>query len=114
MVRQDLSICCRLTHSLFLLLIEPQIITNCLSCFVIRLSCIAHENLEPCVGECVVGFCAALLGDKVSSGIWFPEEAIVSQEDTAAVLGLAGVGAHTLEVQSDDGLSVGDVWGGEQ
>lgn len=71
----------------------------------------AHENLEPCVGECVVGFCAALLGDKVSSGIWFPEEAIVSQEDTAAVLGLAGVGAHTLEVQSGDGLSVVDVWG---
>mmetsp|Transcript_28401 Transcript_28401/g.43498 ORF Transcript_28401/g.43498 Transcript_28401/m.43498 type:complete len:496 (+) Transcript_28401:114-1601(+) len=74
----------------------------------------AHENLEPCVGECVVGFCAALLGDKVSSGIWFPEEAIVSQEDNAAVLGLAGVGAHTLEVQSDDGLRVGDVWGMKQ
>ncbi len=71
----------------------------------------AHENLEPCVGECVSAFCAALLGGCVQPGIWFPEEAIMSKSDTAAVLGLAGIGAHTLEVSSSDGLQVEDVWG---
>ncbi len=71
----------------------------------------AHENLEPCVGECVSAFCAASLSGNVKPGIWFPEEAIVSKEDTAAVLGLSGVGAHTLEVQSGDGLKYADVWG---
>ena len=71
----------------------------------------AHENLEPCVGECVSGFCAALLSDSVKPGIYFPEEAIVTKEDTARVLGLTGIGAHTLEVNSGDGLRFEDVWG---
>jgi hypothetical protein len=71
----------------------------------------AHENLEPCVGECVSAFCAALLSDSIQPGIWFPEEAIVSKADTATVLGLSGVGAHTLEVSSRDGLQYEDVWG---
>lgn len=71
----------------------------------------AHENLEPCVGECVSAFCSALLSGSVRPGIWFPEEAIVGKEDIAAVLGLSGVGAHTLKVESDDGLQNDDVWG---
>eukprot|EP00979_Chaetoceros_neogracilis_P012816 scaffold3492_cov192-Chaetoceros_neogracile.AAC.1 len=71
----------------------------------------AHENLEPCVGECVTAFSAALLSGSVQPGIWFPEEAIVGKEDIAAVLGLAGVGAHTLEVESSDGLQYENVWG---
>lgn len=58
----------------------------------------AHENLEPCVGECVVAFCSAVLSGKVSPGIWFPEEAITSDEDIVDVLSLASVGAHTTEV----------------
>jgi hypothetical protein len=72
---------------------------------------LAHENLEPCVGECVSAFCSALLSGSVRPGIWFPEEAIVGKEDIAAVLGLSGVGAHTLKVESDDGLQNDDVWG---
>jgi len=71
----------------------------------------AHENLEPCVGECVTAFCAALLGDRVTPGVWFPEEAIVTEEDVSSVLGLSSVGAHTLEVKSSDGLQFEDVWG---
>lgn len=70
-----------------------------------------HDNLEPCVGECVVAFCSAALGGVVEDGVWFPEEAIAGGEDAAAVLGLAGVGAHTLEVESSSGLTKSDVWG---
>lgn len=71
----------------------------------------AHENLEPCVGECVVGFCAALLGEAVQSGIYFPEEAIDDGNDAAQVLQLASIGTHTLEVESNSGLKKEDVWG---
>lgn len=63
------------------------------------------------MGECISAFCAALLSDDVKPGVWFPEEAIISKEDIAAVLGLSGVGAHTLEVHSQDGLQFEDVWG---
>jgi hypothetical protein len=71
----------------------------------------AHKNLEPCVGECVVAFCAAVLSGSVKPGIWFPEEAIDSGADAAAVLDLASIGAHTVEVDSTIGVSVADVWG---
>lgn len=70
----------------------------------------AHENLEPCVGECVVAFCAAALSGRVHGGVWFPEEAIDGGVDASAVLKLAGVGAHTLEV-SGGGLAKQEVWG---
>lgn len=72
---------------------------------------IAHENLEPCVGECVVAFCAALLGDVVAPGVWFPEEALDGESDIAAVLGLAGKNAHTLNVTSSSGLKMKTFWG---
>lgn len=70
----------------------------------------AHENLEPCVGECVVAFCAGLLSSSLSSegknnGVWFPEEAIESEEDVTNVLGKAGKGAHTLLVDGGSNLS---------
>jgi NAD(P)-dependent dehydrogenase (short-subunit alcohol dehydrogenase family) len=71
----------------------------------------AHENLEPCVGECVVAFCSAVLSNKVSPGVWFPEEAITTEQDISDVLSLASVGAHTTDV----GGLVTDtayVWGG--
>jgi len=71
----------------------------------------AHENLEPCVGECVVGFCAAVLGNCVDYGIYFPEEAIEGGEDLAQVLRLTSVGAHTLEVESNSGLTKKEMWG---
>lgn len=73
----------------------------------------AHENLEPCVGECVVAFCSAILSGKVAPGVWFPEEAIAGGEDAVAVLSLASVGAHTKEVSGSKGmeLTFGDVWG---
>jgi hypothetical protein len=29
----------------------------------------AHENLEPCVGECVVAFCSAILSNRVEE-VW--------------------------------------------
>eukprot|EP00551_Chaetoceros_affinis_P007151 CAMPEP_0203668508 /NCGR_PEP_ID=MMETSP0090-20130426/5123_1 /ASSEMBLY_ACC=CAM_ASM_001088 /TAXON_ID=426623 /ORGANISM="Chaetoceros affinis, Strain CCMP159" /LENGTH=431 /DNA_ID=CAMNT_0050532967 /DNA_START=248 /DNA_END=1540 /DNA_ORIENTATION=+ len=70
----------------------------------------AHENLEPCVGECVVGFCAAVLGNCVDYGIYFPEEAIEGGEDLAQVLRLTSVGAHTLEVESNSGLTKKEMW----
>jgi len=70
----------------------------------------AHENLEPCVGECVVAFCAAALSGRVKGGVWFPEEAINGGDDAAAVLKLAGIGAHTLGV-SGEGLLKEEVWG---
>lgn len=38
----------------------------------------AHRDLEPCVGECVAAFAAAILSDEVGvkPGLWFTEEAI--------------------------------------
>lgn len=71
----------------------------------------AHENLEPCVGECVVAFCAAVLTGRVDSGVWFPEEAVEAGDDAAAVLNLASVGAHTVDVHGGLNLSIEDVWG---
>ena len=50
----------------------------------------AHENLEPCVGECIAAFCAAVLTEGVvPPGILFPEEAIAGGADAAAVLGVS-------------------------
>jgi hypothetical protein len=73
----------------------------------------AHENLEPCVGECVVAFCSAILSNRVPAGVWFPEEAIAGGADAVAVLSLASVGAHTTIVNGSSGvnLSMDDVWG---
>jgi len=71
----------------------------------------AHENLEPCVGECVVAFCSAVLSGRVVPGVWFPEEAVDAGEDAASVLNLASVCAHTVEVSGGLGLSKNDVWG---
>jgi saccharopine dehydrogenase-like NADP-dependent oxidoreductase len=68
----------------------------------------AHENLEPCVGECVVAFCAAVLGGAVPPGVHFPEEAIPAGPDLAQVLALASVGAHTEVHVSRDGTSGDD------
>jgi hypothetical protein len=76
----------------------------------------AHENLEPCVGECVAAFCAAVLSEGVvPPGIWFPEEAISGGADAAAVLELASVGAHTVQAESKEiELSCEEVWGRSQ
>jgi hypothetical protein len=73
----------------------------------------AHENLESCVGECVAGLCAAVLSEGVvPPGVWFPEEAIAGGADAAAVLELASVGAHTVQLESSDlDLSCEQVWG---
>lgn len=71
----------------------------------------AHENLEPCVGECVVAFCSAVLSGRVVPGVWFPEEAVNAGEDATAVLNLASVGAHTVDVSGGVDLVVKDVWG---
>lgn len=60
----------------------------------------AHDNLEPCVGECVAAFCCAILSGRVPAGVWFPEEAIVTAADAGAVLNLASVGAHTTTVET--------------
>jgi saccharopine dehydrogenase-like NADP-dependent oxidoreductase len=71
----------------------------------------AHDNLEPCVGECVVAFCCAILSGAVQPGVVFPEQA-VGGADAAAVLGLASVGAHTVQVQGKNiELSKEEVWG---
>jgi hypothetical protein len=70
-----------------------------------------HHNLEPCVGECVVAFCCAVLSGAVQPGVWFTEEGISEGDDTTAVLGLASVGAHTLEVASTLEIRTEDVWG---
>eukprot|EP00980_Cylindrotheca_fusiformis_P030833 scaffold25500_cov132-Cylindrotheca_fusiformis.AAC.1 len=73
----------------------------------------AHENLEPCVGECVVAFCSAILSGRVRPGVWFPEEAIATEQDVADVLSLASVGAHTTDV---GGIVVDkeDIWGSQK
>jgi saccharopine dehydrogenase-like NADP-dependent oxidoreductase len=71
----------------------------------------AHDNLEPCVGECVVAFGCAVLSGAVPPGVMFPEEA-VGGADVAAVLGLASVGAHTVQVKGTNlELSQEEVWG---
>lgn len=73
----------------------------------------AHENLEPCVGECVAAFCAAILSEGVvPPGVWFPEEAISEGGDAATVLELASVGAHTVQVESAGlDMTYDEVWG---
>lgn len=71
----------------------------------------AHENLEPCVGECVTAFAAAALSGSVDDGVWFPEEAMRYGTDTAAVLQLASVGAHTNLVEGTFGGTKEEVWG---
>jgi len=69
-----------------------------------------HDNLEPCVGECVVAFLCAVLGGSVPPGVWFPEQAM--EDDSSAVLSLASVGAHTTTVQARGlELDTRDVWG---
>jgi hypothetical protein len=71
-----------------------------------------HENLEPCVGECVVAFVCACLSGMVPAGVWFSEEAIHEGTDSASILKLASVGAHTTLVQGNGiELSNEDVWG---
>jgi hypothetical protein len=72
-----------------------------------------HENLEPCVGECVTAFCCAILSGAVKPGVWFTEEAIKEGRDAAAVLGLASVGAHTKEVDGTIDIAKEDMWGAE-
>ncbi|MEM1009598.1 MAG: hypothetical protein AAGJ35_11400, partial [Myxococcota bacterium] len=73
-----------------------------------KMALYAHENLEPCVGECVVAFASAVLSDAVENGVWFPEEAIEGGADAAQVLELAAVGAHTTETS---GIETSKVWG---
>ncbi|GKY92263.1 hypothetical protein MPSEU_000197400 [Mayamaea pseudoterrestris] len=71
-----------------------------------------HENLEPCVGECVVAFVCASLSGMVPAGVWFPEEAIRGGSDAASVLKLASIGAHTTTVQGTDiEIDKRAVWG---
>lgn len=71
-----------------------------------------HENLEPCVGECVVAFACAVLAGAVPKGLWFPEEAIQGGNDAATVLSLASVGAHTTYVEAIGLAMTPDmVWG---
>lgn len=71
-----------------------------------------HENLESCVGECVVAFGAAVLAGAVRPGVWFPEQAI-DEQDIAKVLQLASVDAHTRWVEATGGmeLDASEVWG---
>jgi hypothetical protein len=71
----------------------------------------AHDNLEPCVGECVTAFGAAVLSGAVKAGVWFPEQAIEAGPDAAAVLQLASVGAHTTVVEGTLSLTRDEVWG---
>jgi saccharopine dehydrogenase-like NADP-dependent oxidoreductase len=73
----------------------------------------AHENLEPCVGECVTAFASAVLSGRVAPGVWFPEQAVAAGVDAAAVLSAASVGAHTIEVGSSPrvALETEQVWG---
>ena len=60
-----------------------------------------NENLEPCVGECVVAFCAAMLTNAINAG-----------EDAASVLNLASVGARTIESFGNlDMISEDELWG---
>jgi hypothetical protein len=71
-----------------------------------------HENLEPCVGECVAAFACAVLAGAVPPGVWFPEQAIRSGPDARAVLDLASTGAHTTLVETTGfDLAREQVWG---
>lgn len=72
-----------------------------------------HENLEPCVGECVVAFCCSVMSGRMEPGVWFPEEAIAGGADAIQVLSMASVGAHTMDViaTGDIELTMADVWG---
>ena len=72
-----------------------------------------HENLELCVGECVAAFCSAILTQgAVPPGVWFPEQAISGGTDAADVLNLAGVSAHTLQIEAQGlKLEISEVWG---
>jgi saccharopine dehydrogenase-like NADP-dependent oxidoreductase len=76
----------------------------------------AHENLEPCVGECVVAFCCSVMSGKVEPGVWFPEEAIAGGAAAVEVLSMASVGAHTTDVLSsgDIDLRMSDVWNAQE
>jgi hypothetical protein len=72
----------------------------------------AHENLEPCVGECVVAFCSADPKWKCSP------RSLVSRRSYCQVCrcgcsfrSLASVGAHTAEVDSTFNLSGDEIWG---
>ena len=74
----------------------------------------AHENLEPCVGQCVVAFCDAILSSEssVPSGVWFPEEAINTPDDVRRVLELSSRTAHTAIVDSSTGtVDASEIWG---
>ena len=71
----------------------------------------AHENLEPCVGESIVAFAAAILSNQVPKGVWFPEEAVAAGPDAAAVLGMASVGTHTTTVTGNLDLTRDGVFG---
>ena len=73
-----------------------------------------HENLEPCVGECVTAFCCCVLSGAVKPGLWFTEEAVEEGKDAAGVLSLAAVGAHTVEVKGSMEIPFEDVWGSKQ
>jgi hypothetical protein len=70
-----------------------------------------HEDLEPCVGECIVAFCCAVLAGAVPPGVHFPEEGITDEDNAASVLSLATVGAHTVEANSTIGSGPGELWG---
>ena len=61
-----------------------------------------HENLEPCVGECVVAFAAAIRSGIVAPGVSFPEEAIAAGDDIASVLQMASTGAHTRTTETEN------------
>jgi hypothetical protein len=57
---------------------------------------IAYENLKPCVGECALALCAALLNGEVKAGVWFPgEEVINTKVNEEPVLALLLNGAHS-------------------
>lgn len=74
-----------------------------------------HENLEPCVGQCVVAFASAVLSGIVKPGVSFPEEGIQAGDDITTVLDMASVGAHTLlteteNVYDEEALSESQFW----
>lgn len=70
-----------------------------------------HDNLEPCVGECVTAFCCAMLSGAVAPGVWFPEQGI-AEGDVPSVLNLASVSCHTIEVEAQGmQLKTDDIWG---
>ncbi len=54
-----------------------------------------HEDLEPCVGECVAAFAALLLRGEVEPGVHFCEEAVVNDDTAELVLSAASINAFT-------------------